>query len=66
MYTYKAAGPQIGVEKVILNETCLLICWDENADGTFAPGGSMTNFMSMLMAREKPMKKLDTKELRKI
>lgn len=52
MYTYKAAGPQIGVEKVILNETCRIIGWDENADGTFAPGGSMTNFMSMLMARD--------------
>lgn len=58
MYTYKAAGPQIGVEKVILNETCLLIGWDENADGTFAPGGSMTNFMSMLMARDKANEKI--------
>ncbi|MBL4708205.1 MAG: aminotransferase class V-fold PLP-dependent enzyme [Flavobacteriales bacterium] len=52
MYTYKAAGPQIGVEKVILKETCRIIGWDENSDGTFAPGGSMTNFMSMLMARD--------------
>ncbi len=58
MYTYKAAGPQIGVEKVILNETCRLIGWDENADGTFAPGGSMTNFMSMLMARDKANEKI--------
>ncbi|MFT7606217.1 MAG: glutamate/tyrosine decarboxylase-like PLP-dependent enzyme, partial [Saprospiraceae bacterium] len=52
MYTYKAAGPQIGVEKVILKEVCNLLGWDENADGTFATGGSMTNFMSMLMARD--------------
>ena len=52
MYTYKAAGPQIGVEKVILREVCNIIGWDKNADGTFAPGGSMTNFMSMLMARD--------------
>lgn len=58
MYTYKAAGPQIGVEKVVLNETCRLIGWDENADGTFAPGGSMTNFMSMLMARDKSNEKI--------
>lgn len=53
MYTYKAAGPQIGVEKVILREVCEMIGWDENSDGTLAPGGSMTNFMSMLMARDR-------------
>lgn len=52
MYTYKAAGPQIGVEKVILNKVCELIGWKSSAGGTFAPGGSMTNFMSMLMARD--------------
>ncbi|MEM6963845.1 MAG: aminotransferase class V-fold PLP-dependent enzyme [Bacteroidota bacterium] len=52
MYTYKAAGPQIGVEKVILREVCDMIGWDNNADGTLAPGGSMTNFMAMLMARD--------------
>jgi len=52
MYTYKAAGPQIGVEKVIIRKICDLIGWDENSDGTFATGGSMTNFMGMLMARD--------------
>jgi glutamate/tyrosine decarboxylase-like PLP-dependent enzyme len=52
MYTYKAAGPQIGVEKVILREVCDMIGWDKNADGTLAPGGSMTNLMSMIMARD--------------
>ena len=52
MYTYKAAGPQIGVEKAVLREVCNTIGWDENADGTLAPGGSMTNFMGMLMARD--------------
>lgn len=52
MYTYKAAGPQIGVEKVVLREVCNLIGWDDNADGTLAPGGSMTNYMSMVMARD--------------
>lgn len=53
MYTYKAAGPQIGVEKVIMRKVCDIIGWDKNSDGAFAPGGSMTNFMSMLMARDK-------------
>ncbi len=52
MYTYKAAGPQIGVEKVILRQICDMIGWDDQSDGTIATGGSMTNFMSMLMARD--------------
>lgn len=52
MYTYKAAGPQIGVEKVIIREICEMIGWSNESDGTLAPGGSMTNFMSMLMARD--------------
>ncbi len=52
MYTYKVAGPQIGVEKVILREICDMIGWDENSDGTLAPGGSMTNLMGLIMARD--------------
>jgi len=52
MYTYKAGGPQIGVEKVIIREICNIIGWDDQADGTMAPGGSMTNFMAMVMARD--------------
>ncbi|MDC8004017.1 aminotransferase class V-fold PLP-dependent enzyme [Aureisphaera galaxeae] len=52
MYTYKAAGPMIGVEKAVLRKVCDIIGWDENAGGTFASGGSMTNFMGMLMARD--------------
>lgn len=55
MYTYKAAGAQIGVEKVILREICNMIGWDKKSDGTIAPGGSMTNFMSMVMARDAAM-----------
>ena len=52
MYTYKAAGPQVGVEKVLLRETCNIIGWDDHSDGTFAPVGSMTNYMAMVMARD--------------
>lgn len=52
MYTYKAAGPMIGVEKVILRKVCDMIGWGEKSDGTIAPGGSMTNFMSMIMGRD--------------
>jgi len=52
MYTYKAAGPQIGVEKVVIDKVCEVIGWDDNSNGTIAPGGSMTNFMAILMARD--------------
>jgi len=52
MYTYKAAGVQIGVEQVVIKKVLQLIDWDKNGGGTFATGGSMTNFMSMLMARD--------------
>ncbi len=53
MYTYKVAGPQVGVEKVLLRKICDMIGYPETSDGTFAPGGSMSNFMAVLMARDK-------------
>ncbi|MBR9921300.1 MAG: aminotransferase class V-fold PLP-dependent enzyme [Bacteroidetes bacterium] len=52
MYTYKVAGPQVGVEKAILNQICDMIGYGRKGDGTFAPGGSMSNLMAMLMARD--------------
>lgn len=52
MYTYKVAGPMVGVEKEILRNVCSLIGYGNNADGTLAPGGSMSNFMAMVMARD--------------
>ncbi len=52
MYTYKVGGPQVGIEKVILSKICEMLNFGENADGTFPPGGSMSNFMAMLMARD--------------
>jgi len=52
MYTYKAAGVQIGVEKAVVNKVLDIINWSNNGGGTFASGGSLTNFMSMLMARD--------------
>lgn len=60
MYTYKAAGPMIGVEKVILRKICDMIGWDEQSDGTFATGGSMTNYMSMIMGRDAFNEKIRT------
>lgn len=52
MYTYKVAGPQVGVEKEIIRRSCELAGYPKTADGTIAPGGSMSNLMAMLMARD--------------
>jgi sulfinoalanine decarboxylase/sulfinoalanine decarboxylase/aspartate 1-decarboxylase len=52
MYTYKVAGPQVGVEKEILRNVCRLIGYGPESDGTFAPGGSMANFMGLVMGRD--------------
>ena len=53
MATYKIAGPQVGVEKEILKKVCQLIGYNGNSGGTFPTGGSMSNFMSLIMARDK-------------
>ena len=52
MYTYKVAGPQVGIEKTVLHKICDMIGYGEESDGTFASGGSMSNYMAMLMARD--------------
>ena len=56
MYTYKVAGPQAGIEKAIIQETCKLVGYTDG-DGTMPPGGSMSNFMALLMARDTKDKK---------
>jgi sulfinoalanine decarboxylase/sulfinoalanine decarboxylase/aspartate 1-decarboxylase len=53
MATYKIAGPQVGVEKEILKKVCQLIGYNGNSGGTFPTGGSMSNFMSLIMARDR-------------
>ena len=53
MATYKIAGAQVLVEKEVLSKVCSLIGYDKNAGGTFPTGGSMSNFMSLVMARDK-------------
>jgi len=52
MYTYKVAGPQVGIEKAVLRKICEMIGYGNESDGTFASGGSMSNYMAMLMARD--------------
>jgi sulfinoalanine decarboxylase/sulfinoalanine decarboxylase/aspartate 1-decarboxylase len=53
MYTYKVGGPQVGIEKTIIKEVCKLINYPlDTSGGTFAAGGSLTNLMALLMARD--------------
>ena len=52
MYTYKVGGPMISMEKRILRKVAELVGFEGETEGTIAPGGSMTNYMGMLMARD--------------
>lgn len=53
MYTYKVGGPHVGIERELVQQICQRIGYDEEeSGGTFAPGGSMSNFMSVIMARD--------------
>lgn len=63
MYTYKVAGPQVGIEKEIIRNIAKLAGYPEDTDGTLAAGGSMTNMMAMLMARDKKSKSVRTEGL---
>jgi len=59
MYTYKVAGPQVLIEKEVINKLLKLVGFDEKlAGGTFATGGSTTNLMSMIMARDSHSKSI--------
>lgn len=52
MYTYKVAGPQVGIEQEIIRRSCDLIGYDSMSNGTFPTGGSMSNYMALVMARD--------------
>lgn len=52
MYTYKVAGPMVGVEREIIRKLSELIDYPKDSGGTIATGGSMSNFMAMVMARD--------------
>ncbi|MFK8005844.1 MAG: aspartate aminotransferase family protein [Saprospiraceae bacterium] len=52
MYTYKVGGPQVGVEKSIINKLCEMVGYGKAGNGTFPSGGSMSNMMAMIMARD--------------
>lgn len=52
MYTYKVAGPQVGIEQEIIRQSCKLIGYGSQSNGTFPTGGSMSNYMALIMARD--------------
>lgn len=53
MATYKIAGPMVEVEKEILRKVSQLILYPKNFGGTLPTGGSMSNFMALIIARDK-------------
>ena len=65
MYTYKVAGPQVGVEKEVINTVCKMIGYGEKGVGTFVTGGSLCNFMALLMARDVKDEALQQEGVRK-
>ena len=52
MYTYKVAGPQVGIEQEIIRQSCDLVGYGSQSNGTFPTGGSMSNYMALIMARD--------------
>ncbi len=50
MYTFKAAGAQVLTERALLAHMGCKVGW-ASCDGAFTPGGSMSNFAAMLVAR---------------
>lgn len=65
MYTYKVAGIQVAIEKEIINQVVRHIGYNQNAGGTIATGGSMTNFMAMVMARDNANQDIRTKGVKR-
>jgi sulfinoalanine decarboxylase/sulfinoalanine decarboxylase/aspartate 1-decarboxylase len=52
MHTYKVSGPMVGVEKELIANIVDLAGYPEGSDGTLTTGGSLTNLMGMIMARD--------------
>ena len=53
MYTYKAAGPQIFIERIVTQRMRQLAGYghEGSGDGTTVPGGSIGNLIALLLAR---------------
>jgi sulfinoalanine decarboxylase len=53
MYTFKVAGPQVGIEQEIIRRSCEIVGYGPHSNGTFPTGGSMSNYMALIMGRDK-------------
>jgi len=53
MATYKISGPMVEVEKEITRKVAKIISYPETFGGTLPTGGSMSNFMALVIARDK-------------
>ena len=51
MYTYKVAGPQVLLENELIERMGKMMGY-ENHEGSFTPGGSISNLCAMLLARD--------------
>jgi len=51
MYTYKVAGPQVLLENGLIERMGNLMGYEQH-EGTFTPGGSLSNLCAMLLARD--------------
>ena len=50
MYTYKVAGPQVLIEQELISRMSAKVGY-QSGEGTFTPGGSLSNLTAMLLAR---------------
>lgn len=51
-YTYKVVGPMVAVEKGIIKKIADLLGYPASYSGTIASGGSISNFMAMVLGRD--------------
>ncbi|VFN02568.1 MAG: glutamate decarboxylase/sulfinoalanine decarboxylase/sulfinoalanine decarboxylase / aspartate 1-decarboxylase [Candidatus Kentron sp. G] len=52
MYTWRIAGPQVIIERLLIRELNNIVGYG-NGEGTFSPGGSISNLIAMLIARNR-------------
>ena len=62
MYTYKVGGIQILIEQEVIRKMCLHVGFPYG-DGTFAPGGSLSNLVAMIIGRNEKKSTIKDKGL---